>query len=92
MPHLTFRQIAEMTGGALVQGGDVAIDSVVIDSKECGRLDRGHSGVLARVRLGSGQNSAPGTSAAQTPGADNVARFCSDPRPPIPDTRSATCT
>jgi UDP-N-acetylmuramoyl-tripeptide--D-alanyl-D-alanine ligase len=32
--HLTFRQIAEMTGGALVQGGDVAIDSVVIDSRE----------------------------------------------------------
>jgi UDP-N-acetylmuramoyl-tripeptide--D-alanyl-D-alanine ligase len=32
--HLTFRQIAEMTGGALVQGGDIAIDSVVIDSRE----------------------------------------------------------
>jgi UDP-N-acetylmuramoyl-tripeptide--D-alanyl-D-alanine ligase len=32
--HLTFRQIAEMTGGELVQGGDVAIDSVVIDSRE----------------------------------------------------------
>jgi UDP-N-acetylmuramoyl-tripeptide--D-alanyl-D-alanine ligase len=34
MPHLTFRQIAAMTEGALVQGGDVAIDSVVIDSRE----------------------------------------------------------
>ncbi|MEA2236794.1 MAG: UDP-N-acetylmuramoyl-tripeptide--D-alanyl-D-alanine ligase [Thermoanaerobaculia bacterium] len=32
--HLTFRQIAAMTGGELVQGGDVAIDSVVIDSRE----------------------------------------------------------
>jgi UDP-N-acetylmuramoyl-tripeptide--D-alanyl-D-alanine ligase len=32
--HLTFRQIAEMTGGELVQGGDIAIDSVVIDSRE----------------------------------------------------------
>ena len=34
MPRLTFSQIAEMTGGSLVQGGDVAIDSVVIDSRE----------------------------------------------------------
>ena len=32
--HLTFRQIAEMTGGEIVQGGDVATDSVVIDSRE----------------------------------------------------------
>jgi UDP-N-acetylmuramoyl-tripeptide--D-alanyl-D-alanine ligase len=32
--HLTFRQIAAMTGGEVVQGGDVAIDSVVIDSRE----------------------------------------------------------
>jgi UDP-N-acetylmuramoyl-tripeptide--D-alanyl-D-alanine ligase len=32
--HLTFRQIAEMTGGELVQGGDVVADSVVIDSRE----------------------------------------------------------
>ncbi len=32
--HLTFRQIAAMTGGALVQGDDVSIDSVVIDSRE----------------------------------------------------------
>jgi len=32
--HLTFRQIAEMTGGEIVQGGDVAADSVVIDSRE----------------------------------------------------------
>ena len=33
-PRLTFRQIAEMTGGELVQGGDVTADSVVIDSRE----------------------------------------------------------
>jgi len=32
--HLTFRQIAEMTGGEIVQGGDVTADSVVIDSRE----------------------------------------------------------
>jgi UDP-N-acetylmuramoyl-tripeptide--D-alanyl-D-alanine ligase len=32
--YLTFRQIAEMTGGEVVQGGDVAADSVVIDSRE----------------------------------------------------------
>jgi UDP-N-acetylmuramoyl-tripeptide--D-alanyl-D-alanine ligase len=32
--HLTFRQIAEMTGGDVVQGGDIAADSVVIDSRE----------------------------------------------------------
>jgi UDP-N-acetylmuramoyl-tripeptide--D-alanyl-D-alanine ligase len=32
--HLTFRQIAAMTGGEVIQGGDVAIDSVVIDSRE----------------------------------------------------------
>jgi UDP-N-acetylmuramoyl-tripeptide--D-alanyl-D-alanine ligase len=32
--HLTFRQIAEMTGGEIVQGPDVATDSVVIDSRE----------------------------------------------------------
>ena len=32
--HLTFRQIAEMTGGELVQGGDLTADSVVIDSRE----------------------------------------------------------
>jgi len=32
--HLTFQQIADMTGGQVVQGGDVAIDSVVIDSRE----------------------------------------------------------
>jgi UDP-N-acetylmuramoyl-tripeptide--D-alanyl-D-alanine ligase len=34
MPTLTFRQIAEMTGGEIVQGGDVATHSVVIDSRE----------------------------------------------------------
>jgi UDP-N-acetylmuramoyl-tripeptide--D-alanyl-D-alanine ligase len=32
--HLTFRQIAGMTGGEVVQGADIAIDSVVIDSRE----------------------------------------------------------
>jgi UDP-N-acetylmuramoyl-tripeptide--D-alanyl-D-alanine ligase len=32
--HLTFSQIAEMTGGEIVQGGDVTADSVVIDSRE----------------------------------------------------------
>ncbi|HEV2720952.1 MAG TPA: UDP-N-acetylmuramoyl-tripeptide--D-alanyl-D-alanine ligase [Thermoanaerobaculia bacterium] len=34
MPTLTFAQIAEMTGGTLVQGGDVVTHSVVIDSRE----------------------------------------------------------
>ena len=34
---LTFRQIAEMTGGELIQGGDVATESVVIDSREVKR-------------------------------------------------------
>lgn len=34
MPTLTFRQIAEMTGGTLIQGGDVQSSSVVIDSRE----------------------------------------------------------
>jgi UDP-N-acetylmuramoyl-tripeptide--D-alanyl-D-alanine ligase len=32
--HLTFRQIAEMTGGEIVQGGDLVAGSVVIDSRE----------------------------------------------------------
>ncbi len=32
--HLTFRQLAGMTGGEVVQGEDIAIDSVVIDSRE----------------------------------------------------------
>ena len=32
--HLTFRQIAEMTGGEVLQGAEIAIDSVVIDSRE----------------------------------------------------------
>jgi UDP-N-acetylmuramoyl-tripeptide--D-alanyl-D-alanine ligase len=32
--HLTFRQIAEMTGGEVIQGADIATDSVVIDSRE----------------------------------------------------------
>ena len=34
MPTLTFQQIAAMTGGTLVQGGDIATSSVVIDSRE----------------------------------------------------------
>lgn len=34
MPHLTFQQLADMTGGEIVQGADLAIDSVVIDSRE----------------------------------------------------------
>src|SRR5213080_3196973 len=34
MPTLTFAQIAEMTGGTLVQGGDLTTSSVVIDSRE----------------------------------------------------------
>jgi UDP-N-acetylmuramoyl-tripeptide--D-alanyl-D-alanine ligase len=32
--HLTFRQLAEMTGGELIQGADIATGSVVIDSRE----------------------------------------------------------
>src|SRR4029079_6318276 len=31
---LTFDQIAEMTGGGVVQGGDIVTNSVVIDSRE----------------------------------------------------------
>lgn len=34
MPSLTFAQIARMTGGQLVQGGDIVTQSVVIDSRE----------------------------------------------------------
>src|SRR5437763_1178088 len=34
MPTLTFAQIAAMTGGAVVQGGDIVTSSVVIDSRE----------------------------------------------------------
>jgi UDP-N-acetylmuramoyl-tripeptide--D-alanyl-D-alanine ligase len=34
MPTLTFRQIAEMVGGEVVQGADVTTTSVVIDSRE----------------------------------------------------------
>lgn len=34
MPTLTFREIAEMTGGEVVQNPDVAVSSVVIDSRE----------------------------------------------------------
>jgi UDP-N-acetylmuramoyl-tripeptide--D-alanyl-D-alanine ligase len=34
MPTLTFRQIAELAGGTLLQGGDIQTSSVVIDSRE----------------------------------------------------------
>ncbi|HEU4521478.1 MAG TPA: UDP-N-acetylmuramoyl-tripeptide--D-alanyl-D-alanine ligase [Thermoanaerobaculia bacterium] len=34
MPTLTFRDIASMTGGQVIQGGDVVTTSVVIDSRE----------------------------------------------------------
>lgn len=34
MPELTFRDIAEMTGGEVIQGADVRTSSVVIDSRE----------------------------------------------------------
>src|SRR5437764_5575172 len=34
MPTLTFAQIAAMTGGTVVQGGDIVTSSVVIDSRE----------------------------------------------------------
>ncbi len=32
--HLTFRQLAEMTGGEVLQGAEIVTDSVVIDSRE----------------------------------------------------------
>ncbi|HET7712967.1 MAG TPA: UDP-N-acetylmuramoyl-tripeptide--D-alanyl-D-alanine ligase, partial [Thermoanaerobaculia bacterium] len=34
MPRLTFRQLAEMTGGEVIQNPDVVVSSVVIDSRE----------------------------------------------------------
>ena len=34
MPTLTFRDLAAMTGGQVIQGGDVVTQSVVIDSRE----------------------------------------------------------
>ncbi len=34
MPRLTMSELAQMTGGRVVQGGDVVIESVVIDSRE----------------------------------------------------------
>ncbi len=34
MPRLTFQEIAQMTGGQVVQGGEVVSSSVVIDSRE----------------------------------------------------------
>ena len=59
MPTLTFRDLAEMTGGAVVQGEDVVTESVVIDSREVKpgsvffaikgeRLD-GHRAALAQL-------------------------------------------
>ena len=34
MPKLTMRELAEMTGGEVVQNPDVVVSSVVIDSRE----------------------------------------------------------
>ena len=34
MPRLTFADIAQMTGGQVIQGGDIVTSSVVIDSRE----------------------------------------------------------
>jgi UDP-N-acetylmuramoyl-tripeptide--D-alanyl-D-alanine ligase len=34
MPRLTFNQLASMTGGEVLQGGDIETSSVVIDSRE----------------------------------------------------------
>src|SRR5207244_4558500 len=34
VPTLTFRELAEMTGGAVVQNPDIVVSSVVIDSRE----------------------------------------------------------
>lgn len=34
MPELTFAEIAQMTGGQVIQGGDIVTGSVVIDSRE----------------------------------------------------------
>ena len=34
MPALTFTQLADMIGGTVIQGGDVTVSSVVIDSRE----------------------------------------------------------
>lgn len=34
MPSLTFRELAGMVGGKVVQGGEVRVESVVIDSRE----------------------------------------------------------
>src|SRR3954469_1291810 len=34
MPNLTFRQLAEMTGGNVIQNPDITVSSVVIDSRE----------------------------------------------------------
>jgi UDP-N-acetylmuramoyl-tripeptide--D-alanyl-D-alanine ligase len=64
MPRLTFRQIAEMTGGEVVQGGEIETTSVVIDSREVKpgsaffairgeRLD-GHQFVPQALSIGSG--------------------------------------
>lgn len=64
MPTLTFRHLAEMAGGEVVQGGDLSFDSVVIDSREVqprsvffaikgDRLD-GHQFVPQSLQAGQG--------------------------------------
>jgi len=64
MPRLTFKQIADMTGGEVVQGGDIETSSVVIDSREVkpdsvffaitgDRLD-GHQFVLQSLQTARG--------------------------------------
>src|SRR5471030_1400587 len=61
---LTFQQIAEMTGGQVIQGGDIVTTSVVIDSREVkpdsaffaikgDRLD-GHQFVPLALQTGKG--------------------------------------
>jgi len=64
MPRLTFKQLADMTGGEVVQGGDIETSSVVIDSREVkpdsvffaikgDRLD-GHQFVLQSLQTARG--------------------------------------
>ena len=64
MPTLTFRHLAEMAGGEVVQGGELSFDSVVIDSREVkprsvffaikgDRLD-GHQFAVQALQAGQG--------------------------------------
>jgi UDP-N-acetylmuramoyl-tripeptide--D-alanyl-D-alanine ligase len=64
MPRLTFSQLADMTGGEVIQGGDIETSSVVIDSREVkpdsaffaitgDRLD-GHQFVLQALQTARG--------------------------------------